>query len=298
VTTIALIVTGDLEREGMKASLEAVFPDVDFRVEQVSPITSSPLSLLPQERVLKKDNPAWRLVDRLWRSVTKLRSPDDITAADYAMAIDDIELCNLRPHGDPSHITALVRTVAQRFLDDRYPDPTEREFGAQALREKCSFHLLSPMIEAYFFGEQAALHRAGVPEGRPVLRKAGDLEDFQAEDPAYAAPSSVLWQQQRAKRLGGGLRLDPDRHPKDYLSFLRDAHTPSPREKVRGADALKPLAWPGLTTNPAELPFLRALFEDIAEALGTSSPLGDGTASPLTWPVRNVDRSTLTLRNL
>lgn len=59
---------------------------------------------------------------------------------------------------------------------------THREHRhVQELSRRCSFHLLCPMLESYFFGEPAALARAGA--ARPALLSASrHLEAFESAD--------------------------------------------------------------------------------------------------------------------
>lgn len=298
MTTIALIVTGILELDGMGASLKTLFPGVTFRVEKVHSITSTKVSSPPAGNSLMQGKPAWNLVDRLLREVTKSRVPGE-EPADFAIAIDDVELCNLPPHGDPSHIITLVRRTVYNFLEAQFPNQAARERHARRFREQCSFHLLSPMIESYFFGEPAALRRAGVPEGTMPRLRAGDLEQFLADDPRYSSPASAAWRTRRDQRTRATPSLNPDQHPKDYLDFLRDPTNVPERDAERiSLAALTSLAWPTLTMNPAELPFLRSLLADIAEAAGTPSPLGDGPPSSITWFDPKERGRAATLRNL
>lgn len=297
MTVVTLIVTGDVEKLALGESLGVCFPTVTFRVEKVASITSTPISDPPTERSLREGQPAWRLVERLWKAVTTAAKPGE-PESNFAFALDDVELCNLPPHGEPRRITALVHAAVERFLLQRFASDAARQRHREILRERCSFHLLSPMVEAYFFGERDALTRAGVPRGRAVLRVSGDLEEFRASDPSYAAPVALAWQEQRERRRRGGLPLDPDRHPKDYLDFLRDPTALTYDETRDGVAALKSLRWGALTTVATEVCHLRSFLEDLADAVGLSSPLGAAQCSAATYPARNVDRRTLVLRNL
>src|SRR5689334_20565086 len=89
------------------------------------------------------------------------------------------------------------------------------------VRERCSFHLLSPMIEVYFFGEPAALTRAGARRAAKLDPAERDLEDFATDDPDFLSPADgkhPVWA--TANRA---------RHPKSYLRFLCDPTGANPR---------------------------------------------------------------------
>lgn len=295
MTTVAMLVTGDVERMALAPSLRAVFPGVEFTVQKINSITSTTIGSPPSPRALRAGQPAYELIRRLWKMVTAPVKPGTL-AADFALAVDDVELLNLPPHGSPNAVVGLVREAATAFLDAEFSDLRTRTRHAATLRTKCSFHLLCPMVEAYFFGEAGALHRAGVPPTRSALLQAGDLEDFTVNDPAFAAPSAGPWQVQRAKRVKGN--LNPDKHPKDYLDFLRDPTQLTYSETTDGVRALGTLQWSSVGASATEVTLLRALFEDLSDALGVANPLGSGFLHPATWPARSVNRSTLALRNL
>jgi hypothetical protein len=295
LTKVAILVTGDLERVALAPSLRAMFPDVEFTTHKVNSITSTTVGSPPSSRALREGAPAYELIRRLWKMVTVPVNQGE-RPADFAVAVDDVELFNLLPHGSPAAVVELVRKAPAAFLCEQFSDDRARTRHADTLRQQCSFHLLCPMVEAYFFGEPAALLRAGVPTSRAPQLRAGDLEDFTVNDPAFAAPTAPAWQQQRARRVSGG--LNPDKHPKDYLDFLRDPTELTYSETTDGVRALETLAWPRIGASDTEVTLLRSLFEDLSDALGVVNPLGPGVTHSATWPARLVNRNALSLRNL
>lgn len=124
--------------------------------------------------------------------------------ADFACVIEDLELKN---DHQPSLVIQIFREAVRRYLDT-YPWPTARSRNEAftRVRERCSFHLLRPMTEAYFFGEPAALRRAGALQP-PQLPAGLDLEQFRTADQAF-------------------LQLPPDLRPKGQ------AHHPHARTRA------------------------------------------------------------------
>lgn len=187
-------------------------------------------------------------------------------APDVVVAVDDLELANA---DTPHHVVALVR--------DAVAPPghaTHRELDR--LRTRGSVHFLCPMVEAYFFGEPAALVRAGATR-REILDPTAHLEAFRAADPAFLALSDVRG---HAWRSG-----DRAHHPKRYLRFLNDPGddgVAAYRETRHGRDALATLDWAQVfAREPAGLAFAHSLFDDIADALGVATPF-PGPCHPLT----------------
>ncbi len=84
-------------------------------------------------------------------------------AADDVVVIDDLELANRH---QPDRAVRVFRRAVEHHLEGLQGTRKRTE---TALRERVSFHLVVPMIEAWFFGDPQALRRAGVPDGvKPV----------------------------------------------------------------------------------------------------------------------------------
>jgi hypothetical protein len=273
--SIGLITTGECEHRALGPSLQRVFGDAALELVRafrrpVPSITSNYLSY-PGPGAGKTH------VDKLVESMMATLERRD--APDFVFAVDDLELANV---ATAHHVTQLVADAFRRYFGNT---PTHRELAR--IRARCSFHLLCPMLEAYFFGEPSALHRAGAT--RPAqLDPAHNLEDFHTTDPAFLGPPDVRDHPWR--------RPDRGRHPKRYLGFLVDPHDEeqtSYKESADGCRALATLDWAQVFRHqPPGIAFACSLFDDLADALGVPRPFL-GTSHPLTTP-----RSAGTLRNI
>ena len=151
------------------------------------------------------------------------------------------------------------------------------------VRERCSFHLFRPMTEAYFFGEQDALRRAGA-QTAAQLPAGFDLEAFRTADAAFLQ----LPPDGRAKNDRRIIDMpDRERHPKSYLQYLCDPTLADHRRRYRethgGAAALRDLDWPQVLSTPPHCPFLHAFLDDLAFALNQPLPFVD-KRTPLCLP--------------
>jgi hypothetical protein len=143
------------------------------------------------------------------------------------------------------------------------------------------------MLETYFFGEPAALQRAGSIR-TALLDPSRHLEDFHVADVAFMGPADVREHPWR--------RPDRSQHPKRYLSFLvdpADEERAFYKESVNGCRALATLDWAQVFCyEPLGITFARSLFHDLADALEIPTPF-PGASHPLT-----SRRPTGTLRNV
>lgn len=200
-------------------------------------------------------------------------------APDFVFAVDDLELANV---ATAHHVTQLVADAFRRKLGNT---PTHNQLTR--IRERCSFHLLCPMLEAYFFGETAALQRAGAM--RAAILHPCHLEDFLAAEITFLTPSDV--------REHAWRRPDRGRHPKRYLTFRLvdpddDGRTVY-KESRDGVRALATLDWGQVFQfQPPGLAFAYSLFDDLADALGVTNPF-PGACHALT-----MRRPVGTLRNI
>jgi hypothetical protein len=272
---IKLIVTGDLERAALKDALRRAFPedrdgeDVEWDTpRKVNEVTTHPL---PEggDPTSAMGVLAAAIIEEAITGKKKGQAP-----ADLVLAICDVELGNL---GREEVIVEHLRRALATKLD-RYEEQTRARHRAK-LRERCSFHLLKPMVEGVFFGEPAALLRAGLAEGiQPVLR-AKDVEEFESVDPLWTPKCD----QENKLRADQSPWWRHERHPKHYLDHLIERGDAQRfyDELDQGKAALSTLHWPTVT-NTEPSPFLRALFEDLAAWFNVPNPLGAGAASPVT----------------
>jgi hypothetical protein len=295
---VGLIVAGKTEREGLPKALHRLFPAHTFvAIEDVPgrpfpsftshPLPPPPASVPP-------------MVDKLVAAAAACVDPEEPRTFDHVLILDDLELAN---RDSPRVVVEVFRAAVVRHLS-RFDIPRRRAL-AEALRERVSFHLSCPMIEACFFGSPPAISDVGVTAAFHI--RSGDHEDFESTDLAYlSAPETACtrWQRykirgDRPKWIGAG----PARkfHPKGYIQWLMiDPVHPcctTYAEATRGADALATLDWAKLLRAPDRATYARALVADLALALGPPALQGwEGTEAPLTSITR--DRPDRVLRNL
>lgn len=287
---IKLIVTGDMEKLALHESLRRFFPsnrdgeDVTWDLpRRVSCATS---------HQLKEGHPPSRPMQQLARAmldevgIGKTGQP-----ADLVVVIDDVELGNLeREVVVAQHFRLAVNTCLEAH------DANTEVRYRNLLRKRCSFHLLKPMVEAYFFGDAAALQTSGVPAGTtPRLVHTTDVEQFETDDPAWL-PTCHTENSQRQRRSTPWWQHE--RHSKHYLEHLTARGGVFYDETFSGRHALKGLSWTQVPKSPADAPIVRSLFEDIADWFGILSPLGRGLSDPQFYPAQSVDRARLLLRNM
>jgi hypothetical protein len=293
---IRLVVTGDLEKRALGPSLERILcsAGADVRFESFlvpgGALTTNRLPD-PSNPALPTPTPVRRLAKAL---VTETLIPRSKTepVPDLVVGVDDLELANIH---QPHVVTAWVRRAVQEVIAERYSSQDAADRNQKSLRLRCSFHLLVPLAEAYFFGELAALARAGVAAQIPVHRIGTDVEQFETDDPRFLQLAQV---RNTEKAEAGYSWWREERHPKRYLEFLVDSSEGLYEEMKGGVRALETLDWPNVGATAQTTQFVRALFEDLSDALDMTNPLGAGTVSKWTYPERTVRRETLTLRNL
>lgn len=273
MTAVQLVVTGDSEQRGLHVALKRLFGSVTFRKPaRVNSVTSNPLPAVP---VVHDEHPAVLFARRA------LKALDD---GDLVIMVDDLEQANR--HAPATVIETMRRAVAHEATRSQ-PGAAARTRLLASIQQKLSFHLLAPMLEAYFFTSSTALESAGMPTGTSWRLAHPRLEDFETDDPGFLtspqgtrSPTAPAW-------------VEPHCHPKRYLDHLsRQAYS----ETEHARRGLPAVIWPSLV-NQVGTAFLSSLSADIADAVGAANPL---TQAPhaLTYPSRTVNRATLLLRNL
>lgn len=277
MATIALIVTGDMERLALAESLRRVFPEAEFLESQkVDSFTSAQVSWPPPQRA--------GLLSNIEKFATALIAALDPARRkprpDLVVGIDDLELANLEK---PEAVIGAFRRAVTAALERRAAATGLRTFNklCKNVREKCSFHLLVPMCEAYFFADPGALKAAGCKRPAKLIPSC-DPEQFTVVDPKY---SEVFSGDQQVPKWAIDLptRL---RHPKHYLDFLSGSY----RETHQGHAALAVLDWDQVLAMRQHCRFLRSLFRDIEDALGIADSRFPGDTHPLTSDWQNPSR--------
>ncbi|EPX58642.1 hypothetical protein D187_003840 [Cystobacter fuscus DSM 2262] len=283
MSRVQLVVTGDMERVALAASLRHAFPahELNFLLTQkVQDFTSSRLGTHPG-RVPGLKTRAQDMAQAIVSALEPGRYPDAIP--DMVLAVDDLELVNV---DQPHVVTEYLAREIELTIKDRKLSLASETRVRERLRSRASFHLFVPMPEAYFYAEPAALKRAGAKAASRFDVAQRDTEAFEVDDPAYRQ-----WLEKRAPNA-----VEPHRrHPKQYLRYLCDPNASierAYRETKEGALALEKLAWSEVTAREARENYARALLEDFAEGIGANwqSP---GPVAPLT-----ARRSGGLLRNL
>jgi hypothetical protein len=291
---VALLVTGKTE-EVLHLSLKRIFPDAEFVMRPRRDGFTSHLLPSPPKLHALGGAPRPTNVERLAAALVAEVEPGrrDEKPPDMVVLVDDMELVN---QSQPERIIEHVVTAVRAHIDHHpWSNKGTQEKALERVRQRCSFHVLAPMVEAYFFPDAAALVRAGAKRASAVNAAAVDVENFLVQDPAFLGPPD----------RAAGVALPPwavrdrARRPKSYLQFLCDPTGTIPRAYVEsegGRAALEDLDWDAVLSPPSHVRFARSLIHDLADALGQPAVTQryPGVTHPLTWPPK---RDTL-LRNI
>lgn len=274
MTRVALMTTGKCEHEALRVALEPLFSGVTF--ESLPP--DAPLNCFTSidvRHLSDKNSPSnpESSIRQLVATMVGAVIPGGIVKPfDFAVLLDDLELCN---DSHPHEVVELVRKAVRSHVEQSKWSLAKQERVLAAVREKCSFHLLRPMVEAYFFGDPAALIRAKTQRD-PQLDLTRDHEQLLVTDPVYL---ELPDDNDKLKPHNGGAG-ERARHPKSYLTFLCDPTLTKKRpyaETKEGVAALQSLDWQGVVQSAAlKCPFLSAFLEDLAWAVN----------EPLDWIAR------------
>ncbi|MDC3959006.1 hypothetical protein KEG38_34445 [Polyangium jinanense] len=282
---VVLIVTGKTE-VALDQSLAQLFPKekVTFVVRPPKDsFTSNALLETPLRGTEEKPTAAEKLAQALVSEVDPGRR--DEPPPDYVVLVDDLELDNL-PW--PERAIHYVRTALETHVERHYPGQSARERALGRVRDRCSFHLLSPMVEAYFLAEPAALTRAGATRASTFDATTNNTESsFQVSDREFLAPPN----HKNKHALPPWASADRARHPKRYVQFLCDptgTKAQAYKETGGGRNALSKLDWPAVLATSTHAQFVRSLIHDLADALEEPAVAQRfaGATHPLTWPPR------------
>jgi hypothetical protein len=265
---IKLIVTGEMERGALHTSLQNVFPK-ERNKQPVEWATPHRAHAATSARLPDSDKPIAKMVDLANSMIAEVLYSKSGPKPDLVLVIDDLELNNI---GQEALVARHFRMAIDRAIDGSKKFREQEPEIRHLLRERCSFHLLKPMVESYLFGDAAALRK--ITTKIPKLPAGLDLEQFETNDPAYLPNCHAI----NVKRSGTGWREEC--HPKHYLQFLN----PDYSETGGGRAALNELNWVVLPGgNNQHLQVIRALFTDLAQWFGIPNPL-PGLAHPVFWP--------------
>ena len=156
MAVVALIPTGKLEHAALGPALARLFPDHAFVVrppeQHLDGFTSRDVAQLLGAGLGPVPGNLDDLAAELANSIFPARRGEHI---DFAFVVEDLELCNQH---QPDLVLRIFREALDSYISQTWPQQSAPRF--KEVRERCSFHLFRPMMEAYFFGEPAALARA------------------------------------------------------------------------------------------------------------------------------------------
>lgn len=308
---VALLPTGRTEWHGMSNALTRLFVGHSFYPVPTKREVESYPDRFPYDgftssalTARSEDDPPESAIELVARAAQEALGDRRSEAADLVVVLDDMELANAN---QPDRIARVFRAAVARHLAglSRARGKTE-----EALRERVSFHLITPMIEAWFFGDPRALVAAGAPPEATPRLAVTDIEAFRTNDESYLAATDAscpCWASRRDKKnrpkwLGGHSRAH---HPKGYLQWLcldgGAKNCTSYDETHGGGRALSGLRWEALLGEDASRArYLRALLADLADDLGdpVTGPVAEHDAPPIPVTRRSARPRGHVLRNL
>lgn len=285
---IKLIVTGDMEKLALHTSLQQVFPGERDGEEVIWDKPRKSQCVTSHQLQLER-SPSHPMRELAKAMIAEAGIGKTGTPADLVIVIDDVELGNL---GQETIIATHFRIAVEEELR-KYNTATETRYR-NIIREKCSFHLLKPMVEAYLFGDPNALRIAGVPTGiNHCLVHPSDVEQFQTYDTEWL-PACYA---ENVKKQQNTPWWRHEYHPKHYIEHLTERGQVFYEETHHGKNALMQLNWNKVPKCQPDTPIIRSLFEDISDWFGIQNPIS-GATHPAFYPTKAVNRESLLLRNM
>ncbi len=247
--TVQFIVTGKCEELALHSSFRTVFPELQFnRPTRCQPMTSS--SYLPPLASGVRS-----VIDKFARSL--VGAVDEYEG--LVVGVDDLEIEN---EGKEHLIATEVAHAVNRAISEMFQGPKVARMQ-KAVRERCSFHLLIPMVEAYFFGDLSALACANLVQVNKFDPVACDVEAFEVDDDRFLQPEDTDDKDDWCR--GGRERR---KHPKRYLKFLTGNGAPGNflyRETKGGKVVLERIDWRRVTERSHFTRSARALLTDLSD---------------------------------
>jgi hypothetical protein len=240
-----------------------------------------------------------KLVDVMFAEVLASKQPNG-TRPDFVIVLDDVELGNV---GREDFVVRAFRTAVDAKLTTLKGAHSDTEFQEIRTRVQscCSFHMLCPMVEAYFFADPMTLTSGGVAAGnQPMLVHPTDVEQFDASPDPHPHWQS-LCQIKNAQQKSINPWWKTERHPKRYLAHLLSVSAaPAYHETTLGARMIEVTKWTTVSKTPTDSPIISALFEDIWKWFDQTPTAGQfqGASSTITYRVRTTEPNQRVLRNI
>ena len=255
---VVLLVTGRCEKLALGKSLEPLFGDAATFTTVYSDFGFTSNRIPPY--IAGETSRAAKLAAAIVAEIDPSESVS--TIPHLLVALDDVEVFNV---DQPPHLVDYFRAAVEAHVQGhRQWFPSDAASARERLGQRCSFHLLRPMVESYFFGERAALKRAGATRESGFCSEKRDVEDFNIDEAGYLSC---------AVHPCGADPAFNSRHPKRYLGHISDHFY---TETEGGRAALEVLDWRSVLSNPAHATYARSFIEDIADAIGLGSPMPGG----------------------
>lgn len=252
MTSVQLIVTGQCEERGLHLGLQTLFPNLHWlRPKRYDSFTSNRLvSPLPERMSL--------LVDKFFKAL--ILTVDETDEETLVVAVDDLEL-----DSTPAEVVLAARnSIARCWADFQLSwSAPKLERIREKVRRRASFHLMVPMVEAYFFSETRTLTLAGARLPSSFDPQLSDLEAFEVNDANFLSVADSIDGDDWAR--GGAARC---RHPKRYIKYLSGDGTAgswSYRESKHGVAALTGMDWLTTLSRTNVAASARSLCNDIAD---------------------------------
>ncbi len=270
---VNIVVTGVAEQKGIVTFLENTFNDVEFHAVRFDGFTSVRLS--PDATVPTAGNVPSDVAELANFFVETVNS----RGGEQFILLEDLEVANL---DQPGVVIQCFLNAVNAIIDAKRPHHGSTENN---LRERAAFHLLSPMLESYFFADENILGSLEL-QSTPLLAN-GDVEGFRVNDPDFLRSISQL-----APISNGGKIWQPTQwyasHPKHYLKYLRtpcspyDPEIPNYKESTVGTQALKSLDHKTVLSDSTAVQFFRAFLSDLAWQIKQENKIEHGICHPLT----------------
>lgn len=301
---IKLIVTGDSEKKSLHKSLQNCFPTHTANGDLV--VWDVPRKAIhggSTSHRLSADSPPLasmtKLVDEMFAETIASKKPKG-SPPDFVIVIDDVELGNVGQ--EAVVVQAFLAAVnAKLALLQAEHSASHFKWIQTRVQECCSFHLLCPMVEAYFFADPATLISEGVTtNNHPLLAHPTDVEQFDASPDPHPDWLAICRAKDKEQKI-----IHPwwetSRHPKHYLTHLLTiSAAPAYHETTLGARMIEATNWAAVAKTSTDSPIISALLEDIWDWFEQLPPAGSfqGSSSTTTYRVTTTHPSQRLLRNI
>ncbi|PRQ07517.1 hypothetical protein [Enhygromyxa salina] len=242
---VRFIVTGDLEWAAIVPSISRLFPSQTFEGEDVEWLQPRKVHGATGNRLRPNQEP-----DRAMRGLARALLAEawegaDGTPADLVIAVDDVELNNFDQR---QLICEHFRVALEREIEARDRDQQTTQRIRDRVRERCSFHLLCPMVEGYFFADRSALRLAGCAANVAPRLSHADVEEFECCDADWL-PGCIAENQRKAAMPIPMPWWREERHAKHYLEYLVERDGGHYDEVLGGKAGFAALAWHRAAAN-------------------------------------------------